>query len=343
MFFAPAGTILSNYGHELLNTSRHYREAEGLAKVKNIKLEIIGSHAGADRYQKLRESARRIFDLAELINNFDPDLAITFCSPEASRVAFGLGVRHIAFSDSPHSGAVSRITLPLIDRLFCPWVIPKKEWLPFGISRAKITRYKALDPVAWLKRGKYRSSSSAYARAIKFESEGRKKILIRPEEINASYIADKNLKNRTSMIDSVVDRFHKTTKIVILGRYNEQIRQLAKRYEGKAIILEDVVDGTALLSSSDVFIGAGGTMTAEASLLGIPTISISPFRFHVEKYLVNSGLAVRATDPNKLVRLTNKMLTDKDFILLHMKLAKRLLDQMEDPIHKMISYLGLNA
>ncbi len=342
MFFSSAATLLNDYGHELLITSRHYREAEGLAKVKNLNLEIVGRHGGADRYQKLRESAKRIFDLSHLVNRFEPDLAITFCSPEASRVAYGLGVRHIAFNDSPHAKAVSRITLPLTDHLFSPWVIPVNEWLPYGISKARITRYRGLDPVAWLKQETRQPWSSLHIGSGKLGAKRRRKILIRPEEINASYIADKNLKNRVSMIDSVVSHFHKTTKIIILGRYAEQIQQLATRYEGKATILKEVVDGINLLSSSDVFIGAGGTMTTEASLLGVPTISISPFRFHVEKYLVNTGLAVRATDPNTLVRLTNKMLTDNHFILQHAKLAKSILDQMEDPIHKMISYLRLN-
>ena len=343
MFFGSATDLLHDYGHELLNTSRHYREAEGLAKVKNLKLEIVGRHGGASRYQKLRESARRIFELADLINKFEPDLAITFCSPEASRVAFGLGVRHIAFNDSPHASAVSRIALPLVDHLFSPWVIPVHEWLPFGISRAKITHYRALDPAAWLKHEKWQSRRLTKNRAAGTEVSREKRILIRPEEINASYIADKNFKNRISMIDSVVDHFHKTNKIIILGRYDEQVRQFAERYEGKAEIIDNVIDGITLLSSSDVFIGAGGTMTTEASLLGIPTVSISPFRFHVERYLVNSGLAMRATDQNNLVRLTKKMLTDQDFILRHMKLAKRILDKMEDPLNKMISYLRLNA
>jgi predicted glycosyltransferase len=343
MFFGSAATLLHDYGHELLYTSRHYREAEGLAKVKSLKLEIVGRHGGASRYQKLRESAKRIFELADLINKFEPDLAITFCSPEASRVAFGLGVRHIAFNDSPHASAVSRISLPLVDHLFSPWVIPVHEWLPFGISKAKITHYRALDPAAWLKQENWQSKLQPNIQAARTDVCREKKILIRPEETNASYIADKNFKNRISMIDSVVDRFHKTNQIVILGRYDEQVRQFAKRYVGKAEILDEVIDGITLLSSSDVFIGAGGTMTTEASLLGIPTISISPFRFHVERYLVNSGLAMRATDQNNLVRLTNKMLTDEDFIVRHMKLAKRILNRMEHPLHKMISYLRLNA
>ena len=343
MFFGSAAALLHDYGHEVLSTSRHYREAEGLAKVKNLKLEIVGRHGGATRYQKLRESAKRIFELADLINKFEPDLAITFCSPEASRVAFGLGVKHMAFNDSPHANAVSRIALPLVDHLFSPWVIPVREWIPFGISRAKITHYRALDPAAWLKQEKWQSRELPNIRPAATDVSKEKKILIRPEEINASYIADKNFKNRISMIDSVVDRFHQTNEIVILGRYDEQVRHFAKRYEGKAEILEDVIDGISLLSSSSVFIGAGGTMTTEASLLGIPTISISPFRFHVERYLVNSGLAVRATDQNNLIKLTTKMLTDQDFILRHTKLAKRILDKMEDPLHKMIAYLHLNA
>ena len=55
-----------------------------------------------------------------------------------------------------------------------------------------------------------------------------------------------------------------------------------------------VTDAFPLIVGADLFIGAGGTMTAEASLLGKPTISIAPIRFYVEKYLVSSGLVKRA-------------------------------------------------
>jgi uncharacterized protein len=340
MFFNPAVTLLQESDHEILCTSRHYREAIELAKLKNLKLKIVGSHGGAERYEKMRESAKRIFELSALINKFEPDFAITFSSPEGSRIAFGLGIRHIGFNDSPHAEAVSKLTIPLTDHLFSPWIIPISAWLKFGISKTKITQYRALDPVAWL----IRNRSTVYHAGLKLNLDRQKKIvLIRPEEIKASYIADKKLANSISMVDAIVNSLSDSTNIIILCRYEEQIRQFMERYEGRAFIMRNVVDGTSLTAASEVFIGAGGTMTSEASLLGKPTISISPIRFYVEKYLVTSGLVKRASNPMDLVRLTKKMLSSESYKRKQRRLAACILDKMEDPIAKMISYLNANT
>jgi uncharacterized protein len=344
MFFGRAVTLLRESDHEILCTSRQYREAVELAKVKSLKLKIVGRHGGAERYQKLRESAYRIFELADLINKFEPDLAITFSSPEASRVAYGLGIRHIGFNDSPHAEAVSKLTIPLIDHLFSPWVIPISAWVQFGISRKKITQYRALDPVAWLKRDPLPSSSASAKSVGELNLDaGKKTVLIRPEETKASYIADKILENRISMMDAVVNNLHESANIVILCRYEEQIRLFIERYKGRAFILRNVVDGIPLIAASDVFVGAGGTMTSEASLLGTPTISISPIRFYVMKYLVTSGLVKKASNSIELVRCTRKMLTDQNYKTKQRRLAKGIFEKMEDPIDKMLSYLNMHT
>ena len=344
MFFDPAITSLRESGHELLCTSRNYREALDLARLKGVELEVVGRHGGAERYEKMRQSANRIFELAYLINKFEPDSAISFSSPEASRVAFGLGVRHIGFNDSPHAEAVAKLTIPLTYHLFTPWVIPISAWVPFGISRRNITSYKALDPVAWLKKEKPRAAQKSLSTLSgrNFDT-GRKNVLIRVEEKNASYIADKKLTNSFSMIDAVVEYLEKICNILLLCRYDDQIRQYVERYEGKATVIKDVVDGTSLINDSDVFVGAGGTMTAEASLLGKPTVSISPVRFYVEKYLVTSGLVKRASNPTGLVKLIRKMLTDDNYKKNQQKLARGLLNEMENPIDRLLSYLNFSA
>lgn len=128
MFFRRTVTLLHNSGHEVLCTSRQYREAVELAKIKKLNLVIVGSHGGADRYDKLRQSASRTFELAGTVKRFGPDVAITFSSPEGARVAFGLGIKHIGFNDSPHAEAVARLTIPLMSKLLCPWVIPYSAW-----------------------------------------------------------------------------------------------------------------------------------------------------------------------------------------------------------------------
>jgi predicted glycosyltransferase len=333
MFFRGAVTLLHNSGHEVLCTSRKYREAVELAKIKKLDLTFVGSHGGADRYDKLREGARRTYELAEVVKEFGPDVAVTFSSPEGSRVAFGLGIRHIGFNDSPHSEAVAKLTIPLTSKLYCPWVIPHSEWSDYGIAKKNIVQYRALDPAAWLKHNED---------DIKEVKQDKKKmrILLRLEESKASYIADKKV-STTKMIDSFVNELWHSANILVLCRYEDQISEVESRYGNKVQVLRDVVDGVALIKSTQLFVGAGGTMTAEAALLGKPTISIAPIQFYVDKYLVKSRLVKRASDSRSLVRLGMKMISDERYIQTQKKRATRILGRMEDPTEVMINALRL--
>src|SRR5512145_1260294 len=94
MFFKPLVDSLIIAGHDVLSTSRDYREATELARIKNLEITVVGKHGGEGKYDKLRASASRVFELAEVVQAFDPDLAVTFSSPEGARVSFGLGIRH---------------------------------------------------------------------------------------------------------------------------------------------------------------------------------------------------------------------------------------------------------
>lgn len=325
MFFSPAVSFLREKGHKVLCTSREYREAVMLAKLKGLDLEIVGRHGGANRYEKLVASAARTHALADVVAKFSPDAAVTFSSPEGARVAFGLGIRHVGFNDSPHSDPVARLTVPLMSRLLCPWVIPYSAWTRFGITKKDIMRYRALDPAAWLKRmqpGELRTD--------------RKRVLIRLEESKASYIADKGLAS-LPLVDAAVNEFSRMADVLVLCRYQDQIEEAKKKYAGKAEVAEDVFDGTAILGDARLFVGAGGTMSAEAALLGVPTISITPVRFYVEDYLARSGLVTRTRDAKILVRAGRKMISDESFRQKQLKKASRILASMEDPTKKMIS------
>jgi predicted glycosyltransferase len=81
-------------------------------------------------------------------------------------------------------------------------------------------------------------------------------------------------------------------------------------------------------------------MTAEACLLGKPTISIAPVPFYVEKYLISSGLLQRANSPEHLVLLTKKMVTDDYYTEKQKKKAKRVLENMDDPVDKLFSFVS---
>ena len=325
MFFGEAINRLRRDGHKVLCTSRQYREAVELARIKKVDLTLVGSHGGADRYSKLRMSASRTFELAASAREFGPDVALTFSSPEASRVAYGLGIPHFAFNDSPHSEAVARLTLPLASRVYCPWVIPASAWTRYGVPKKGVVRYHALDPAAWLKHEPGRNEHVSASRDV----------LIRLEESKASYMADKGL-GTINLIDQFVEACHTSFDISILCRYQDQIDAAVDRYGSKVKVFRDVVEGTAMLRSTRLFIGAGGTMTAEAALLGVPTISITPFSYYVEKFLVRAGLVKKAAAPKTLIRLARTMLSNEKYQRTLGKKAERVLENMEDPTDWMV-------
>ena len=71
--------------------------------------------------------------------------------------------------------------------------------------------------------------------------KGRKNILIRLEELKASYIADRKLNSSLLMIDDLISNLSQTTNIIILCRYQDQFRQVEKRYRGKAKVDEKML------------------------------------------------------------------------------------------------------
>ena len=113
--------------HNVLCTSRNYNQVTDLAKIREQKLVIVGKHGGAKRYDKLSSSLRRSRLLSTKIKRFSPDITVSFCSPEAARVSYGLGIQHICFSDSPPCNSSYETCHPTCSKLLIPWIIPKKS------------------------------------------------------------------------------------------------------------------------------------------------------------------------------------------------------------------------
>ena len=98
----------------------------------------------------------------------------------------------------------------------------------------------------------------------------RKVILVRVEEEYAAYSTKK--RPAIPIIKEILKNFS-NEEIVVMGRYSSQVKHLEQVFGKKIRVLSKVVDSKKLLENTDVFIGSGGTMTAESALLGIPTIS----------------------------------------------------------------------
>ena len=314
--------------HDILCTSRQYNEVTKLAKIRHFDLIFVGKHGGGDKKSKLKASIERIEKLSKKIKKFGPDVVISFGSPEAARISFGLGIKHIMFCDSPHANAVMKLTLPLIQKLLIPYVIPKKEFSKFGINEKDIVQYKAIDAVVTMQRKINQNIISP------FENNNKKNILIRVEEEEAAYTS------KSSKIIPIIKKIandYKDENIIVLGRYTQQIINLQKIMGKKIKVIKMSFDGKYLLNDTDVFIGSGGTMTAESALMGIPTISYNAVPNIIENFLVKKSLVKRETNPKKVSNEIKRIFARKNDE--NQKRAKKVVKQMEDPIEKLIKII----
>jgi predicted glycosyltransferase len=314
--------------HDFLCTSRDYGEVSKLAKIRDFDLVFVGKHGGEDKKTKLKASIDRMEKLSKKIKTFSPDIVISFCSPEAARISFGLGIKHVAFCDSPHANAVMRLTIPLIQKLLIPLTIPKKEFLKYGIDEKNIIQYKAIDAFVTIQRKIDKKSK------LPFKNNNRKNILVRVEEEEASYTSKSS---KITPIIKKIEKEYENENIVVLGRYTKQIKNLQKIIGKRVKIVKMTYDGKHLLKNTDIFIGSGGTMTAESALMGIPTISYNAVPNIIENFLVKKNLVKRETNPIKISNYIKKIFEDDSNE--SQKRAERIRKQMEDPIKKLIKII----
>ncbi len=340
LFFTPLHDVLTRQKHEVLITTRVYREAQQTLQLKKLRFFVVGRHGGGDPYGKLVASANRIAKLARLIRDWGPDTVVSFSSVEASRVAFGLGIPHVAVNDSPHSWMVARLTIPLSRYLCSPWIIGKRVWEAFGARRDGVFTYKALDAAAWLKR------HEPNPRVLSQLSLDRNRpiIVLRTEEAFASYLAGK-ASDKEPVIGPVIQEILNSkldAQIVVSTRYGQQAPVLRKRFGRRVHVIDRIIDATSLLDYSAAFIGSGGTMTVEAALIGKPAISCFPGEKPLYiKYLEREGLVKSIRSPRRIAMEVSKTLSSDNELETQKARGRALLAEMEDPIAKISKVVGM--
>jgi predicted glycosyltransferase len=331
MLFLKLSQRLNREGHTVFRTTREYREVNQLLRLKRMEAQIVGKHGGAELTEKLEASTRRILELAPIVAELRPDVAVSFASPETSRVAFGLHIPHICLNDSPHSEAIARLTVPLATVLITPKLIPKTAWTKFGIQPHRIIQYNAIDPWAWLRDFEPNRKILEQLGLTKSKPI----VAFRAEESFASYLPGRASKPPSwipllkTLLQSRAD-----VQAVVLPRYETQVSFLTEKFGRQAVVCKTTIDAPSLLAHTSVFVGAGGTMTAEAALLGVPTFSCYPGTpFLIEDYLVERGLVIRETDCGKLRTKMLKTLDNIESVRKTRALkARQLTSSFEDPI-----------
>lgn len=306
-------------------TTRDYSELNQFLDQIHLEHVSIGRHGGASQVEKLRSSVQRTEELISFAKG-EFDYSLSYLSPEAARVGFGLGLKHYVCSDSPHSNAPCRLAVPLSAGIFTPFVISRGRWTRYGISEDNVWKYHALDPWAWLLGSKYRKQSTQKVTG---------KVIIRLEESFASYF--RQGKGISDVLSKLVRAIKESGdfEILLLPRYDEQRSWARKEFGGNCTVPDSTVDAADELTKSDLLVGGGATMTQEASLLGIPNISYFPSaRLDVfYEYYFPRKLSVGATSSKQLIRETKRLLKniDREKLVFSRRAAKET-KSYQDPV-----------
>jgi len=223
LFFAEVAKALERLGYSLLLTTRRYREVNDMLEMKRVEAVCVGEHGGRTREGKLKASLERTVKLSRLLEGEKPDVSLSFSSPEAARASFGLAIPHVCVNDSPHAVAVAKLTVPLSVKLLTPSVIPKRCWLNLGATEDMLVRYRALDPVVWLRN--YPVDKGVLERLN--VPEGSPIVTVRPEETYASYLLDKMQGQGLAVVPAVkstVKQLAGSVQFVVLARYTDQAK-----------------------------------------------------------------------------------------------------------------------
>jgi predicted glycosyltransferase len=317
LFFKPFAEYLESQGVECILTSRFYQEVTMLADLHDVNLRCYGKH-GKTTETKLKQSLDRMVKLFNYIKSEKPDVAINSCSPDACRIAYGLGIPLFLLNDTPHAEITNRLTMPLAKRVWVPMVFNKRLFTKYGLKEKQIKHYNCID-----------AHVTAQRKVSGKPPIKEKYVLLRTPETFASYY------NNNFDTLSILNAVQKETnlKILVLCRYDEQYNIIKNINDPQIIPTLMKYDGKVLYEGAEFVIGTGGTMSAESALSGVPTIIYDMvIKNYVADYLERHNILLRVNNVEQLKEKIQYIQKQKNAINLR---ARDVVNQMDMPFEFM--------
>jgi predicted glycosyltransferase len=279
MFYALISQ-LEQEGHTIIITSRPLANTIDLLDQKGLTHKIVGKHYGKNILGKLFGYPIRVFQLWQYLKDKKIDLAVSQSSFHSPLTAKLLGVSSIYTNDNEHAlGNLPSFffaTKILLPERFNLNMLSKSAM----ISR-KVNYYPGVKEGIYL----WRMSRSNKLKDISTQP-ARLKLYIRPEPSTAQYYNGK-----LNFLDELINELSTRFNIFILPRSKEQTNHYLSNSFKNISVADKPISFEQIANDCDLFIGAGGSMTRELAMIGIPTISVYQGELlEVDKLLIENDL-----------------------------------------------------
>lgn len=271
---------LESEGHEIIVTCRPLSNTVSLLDLHKIKYTIIGKHYGKNFFKKIMGYPIRVRQLQKFIKPLKVDVAISQSSFHSPVAACLLKIPSIYMNDNEHA-------MGNIPSFICATKIMIPEFLNIKKVQKQGANLKKIIPYPGVKEGiylwqKYLSTDST----THSDSKTQLKIYIRPEPRTAQYY-----KGGENFLDEVILGLKDKFPTIILTRDYKQFEHYRTARFNGVQVPDKPISFNKIASECQLFIGAGGTMTREMAVIGIPTISVYRDELlDVDQYLIKLGL-----------------------------------------------------
>ena len=293
LLFAPVARRLEAGGHEVHVTVRDNAQTLELARERWPEITLIGGPAPPSRVAKARAIGARVRSMMRWAGERRVDVALSHNSYAQAVAARALRLPVVTAMDYEHQPA-NHLAFRLADRILLPSALPVELVRGQGASAGKVVVYPGLKEELYL--GDFEPDPGVLA-AAGVPGDGGPLVVTRTPPAGASYHRTAN----DPYYEGLRAVCRDGVRCVILPRHTEQRDQLAALDLPGAVIPEHAVDSRSLMYMADLVIGAGGTMTREAALIGVPTASVYAGGVPaVEQTLEGDGRLRRVQSPAEL-------------------------------------------
>lgn len=272
--------------HTVIITSRPLANTIALLDQKGLQHTIIGEHYGKDFLKKVFGYPIRVMQLRNFLKAKKIDLAVSQSSFHSPVVAKLLGIPSIYTNDNEHAMG-NQPAFFCASKILIPENLPVSRVAKNGISAKKVIQYPGVKEGIYLW-----SKGEEIQEKRKQNTSGKIKIYIRPEPQTAQYY-----KGKENFLDDTIIALQDKYSIIILPRDANQSNHYKQEKFSAATVPEKPLGFDAIAADCSIFIGAGGSMTRELAILGIPTISVyQDDLLEVDSFLLSKGLMLH--EPN---------------------------------------------
>ncbi len=311
LLFAPVSRRLEELGHRVLITARDHAETIQLAAGRWSRFDVLGSPSPSGRIRKARAVAARVRALRAWAERHGPDVALSHNSYAQIVAARSSGIPAVTAMDYEYQPA-NHVAFRLASLILLPEALPEEVARSQGARGVKVWRYPGLKEALYV--GDFEPDPGSAEKLGIERGPDDALVVVRTPPSRALYHRLEN-----PLFGQVVATLGDQPRVrgAILPRYPEQRSALQELGLPNFVIPDGAIDARSLMYEADLVIGAGGTMSREAALMGVPTLSL----FHGRRPAVDlwleqngamgrlervdqiAGIGVRNDDPRPVEEL----------------------------------------